>query len=268
MIKVAIVGANGKMGSEVVKLVLNSPELELACAIDKFNVGKKITDKIEVKEDIEKTIQTEKPDVVVDFTQPSCIFENIKLYMKLKTKAVIGTTGLAKEQIEEIEKLSKENNTGIIIAPNFSIGAILMMKFAAEASKYFSNAEIIEYHHNQKKDAPSGTSIKTAQLMMKNNDNFKLGNCPEKETISGARGGNYQEDGKGNIQIHAVRMPGFVASQQVIFGADGQILKIHHDTINRECYMGGVKIAILNVYQNNNFVYGLENILWRKNYQT
>ena len=140
MIKVAIVGANGKMGSEVVKLVLNSPELELACAIDKFNVGKKITDKIEVKEDIEKTIQTEKPDVVVDFTQPSCIFENIKLYMKLKTKAVIGTTGLSKEQIEEIEKLSKENNTGIIIAPNFSIGAILMMKFAAEASKYFSNA--------------------------------------------------------------------------------------------------------------------------------
>jgi 4-hydroxy-tetrahydrodipicolinate reductase len=157
--------------------------------------------------------------------------------------------------------MSNEANVGVIIAPNFSIGAILMMEFAARAAKYFNNAEIIEYHHNQKKDAPSGTSIKTAQMMMKNNDNFKFGNCPEVETIKGARGGEYQEDGKGIIQINAVRMPGFVASQQVIFGADGQVLKIHHDTINRECYMSGVALAVKNVYYNNQFIYGLENIL-------
>ena len=260
MIKVGVAGASGKMGKEVVKLVLTNPEFELACAIDKYNVGSPVGDTV-IEDDIEKAIVKSKPDIVVDFTQPSCVFENINKYLKNKTKALVGTTGLTKEQIEKIEIISKENNTGVIIAPNFSLGAILMMKFASYASKYFSNAEIIEYHHNQKKDAPSGTAIKTAQLMMENNDNFKLNNCAENETIKGSRGGEYEEDGKGKIQIHSVRMPGFVASQEVIFGSDGQILKIHHDTINRECYMSGVELAIKYLYENNKFIYGLENIL-------
>ena len=260
MIKVGVIGAKGKMGSQVVQTVLNDPNLELICAIDKFGCNEKINN-IVIQDNLEKTLQETKPDIVVDFTQPSVIFENIKIYQKNNIKSVIGTTGLSNEQIQEIEKLSKETNTGIIIAPNFSIGAILMMEFAARASKYFSNAEIIEYHHNQKKDAPSGTSIKTAQMMIKNNDNFKLGNCPETETIKGSRGGEYSENNKGNIQIHSVRMPGFIASQQVIFGADGQILKIHHDTINRECYMSGVVLAINYLHKNNEFIYGLENIL-------
>ena len=260
MIKIGVIGANGKMGKEVVKLVKAENDLELSIAVDKFyNLEDKYDFKID--NDVEHALKNNELDVVVDFTQPSVVFENINLYQKYKVKAVIGTTGLTNEQIEQIKKMSKENNTGIIIAPNFSIGAILMMKFAAMASKYFSNAEIIEYHHNQKKDAPSGTSIKTAQLMIKENKNFKLGNCPETETIKGSRGGCYEENNEGNIQIHSVRMPGFVASQQVIFGSDGQILKIHHDTINRECYMGGVKIAIEYLYKNNEFVYGLENIL-------
>jgi len=260
LITIGVIGAKGKMGSEVVKLIQNTPDFKLTCAIDKY-ANEEFLNDIKIENNIEGTLSKTKPDIVVDFTQPSCIFENIKIYQKLKVKAIIGTTGLSNEQLKEIEKLSKENQTGIIIAPNFSIGAILMMQFAKMASKYFSNAEIIEYHHNQKKDAPSGTSIKTAQLMMENNDNFKLGNCAETETIKGARGGEYQENNKGNIQIHAIRMPGFVASQQVIFGADGQILKIHHDTINRECYMSGVKLAIEYLYNNNKFIYGLENIL-------
>ena len=266
MIRVGVVGANGKMGKEVVNLALQNPEFELVLAVDKFGVGEKISN-IEIKPDL-TSIKEVKPDVVVDFTQPDTIFQNIKYYQETKTKSVIGTTGLTKEQISKIEEMSKENSTGIIIAPNFSIGAILMMQFSKMASKYFSNAEIIEFHHNQKKDAPSGTSIKTAQLMMEANDNFKLGNCDEKETIKGARGGEYSENEKGKIQIHAVRMPGFVASQEVIFGSDGQTLKIHHDTINRTCYMSGVALAIKYLYQNNQFIYGLENILWQKNYQT
>lgn len=261
MIKVGVVGANGKMGATVVKTIVNEKDFELACAVDKFGIGQNVHGNVVIEGDLKASLEANKPDVVVDFTQPSAIFENIEIYMELKVKSVIGTTGLSNDQLAQIEKMSKEKNTGIIIAPNFSIGAILMMKFAAVASKYFSNAEIIEFHHNQKKDAPSGTSIKTAQLMMKNNDNFKLGNCAETETIKGARGGNYQEDNKGNVQIHAVRMPGFVASQEVIFGSDGQTLKIHHDTINRECYMSGVCLAINHVYKNNDFVYGLENIL-------
>lgn len=261
MIKIGVVGANGKMGSQVVNLAINNKDFELVCAIDKFGVGKQLCENVVVQDDLEKALKDNKADVVVDFTQPSVIFENIKTYIKLGVKSVIGTTGLTNSQIEEIEKMSKSSNVGVIIAPNFSIGAILMMKFASEASKYFSNAEIIEYHHNQKKDAPSGTSIKTAQLMMKNNNNFKLGNCAETETIKGARGGEYEEDGKGKIQIHALRMPGFVASQEVVFGSDGQILKIHHDTFNRECYMSGVELAVKHIFENNQFIYGLENIL-------
>ena len=253
MIKLGVIGANGKMGREVVKLALSDENFELVCTVDKFGVNSNINEKIKIEDDINKAIVNHKPDIVVDFTQPSTIFENIKTYINQKTKSVIGTTGLNMEQIKEIEEMSKKANTGIIIAPNFSIGAILMMQFAKTASKYFSNAEIIEYHHNQKKDAPSGTSIKTAQLMMENNDNFKLGNCAETETLKGSRGGNYQENNKGNIQIHSVRMPGFVASQEVIFGSNGQILKIHHDTINRECYMSGVKLAIEYLYKNNSF---------------
>lgn len=261
MIRLGVVGANGKMGTQVVNLALSDKNFELVCAVDKFGAGKQLSENVIVEENLKDALVKRKPDIVVDFTQPSVVYENIKIYMEQKVKSVIGTTGLAKTQIEEIEKMSKENGVGIIIAPNFSIGAILMMKFAAEASKYFNNAEIIEYHHNQKKDAPSGTSIKTAQMMMKNNNNFKLGNCAETETIKGARGGNYNEDGNGNIQIHSLRMPGFVASQEVLFGADGQILKIHHDTINRECYMSGVALAIKHLYDNNKFIYGLENIL-------
>ena len=261
MIKVAIAGACGKMGKEVVKLVSSNKDMELCLAIDKFGAGQILENNIKVVDDVEKGIKAVKPDIIVDFTQPSCVFNNINAYLNNGIKAVIGTTGLSNEQIEKIKELSDKNNTGIIIAPNFSLGAILMMKFASYASKYFSNAEIIEYHHNQKKDAPSGTSIKTAQLMMKNNSNFKLDNCEENETIKGSRGGNYSENGFGNIQIHSVRMPGFVASQEVIFGSDGQTLKIHHDTINRECYMSGVELAIKYLYKNNEFIYGLENIL-------
>lgn len=261
MIRLGVVGANGKMGTQVVNLTLSDKNFELVCAVDKFGAGKQLSENVFVEENLKDTLVKRKPDIVVDFTQPSVVYENIKVYMEQKVKSVIGTTGLTKVQIEEIEKMSKENNVGIIIAPNFSIGAILMMKFAAKASKYFNNAEIIEYHHNQKKDAPSGTSIKTAQMMIKNNNNFKLGNCAETETIEGARGGNYNENGIGNIQIHSLRMPGFVASQEVLFGSDGQILKIHHDTINRECYMSGVALAIKHLYNNNEFIYGLENIL-------
>lgn len=261
MIKVGVIGAKGKMGSQVVRAVIEDSELELNCAIDKFGIGENLYQTITIEGDLKTAIALNKPDIVVDFTQPSTIFDNIKIYLETKTKAVIGTTGLSNEQLLEIEQKSKENSTGIIIAPNFSIGAILMMKFAAMASKYFSNAEIIEFHHNQKKDAPSGTSIKTAQLMIENNNNFKLGNCAEIETIKGARGANYVQNELGNIQIHAVRMPGFVASQEVIFGSDGQTLKIHHDTINRECYMSGVILAIKYLYKNNSFIYGLENIL-------
>ena len=132
-----------------------------------------------------------------------------------------------------------------------------MMMFAKQAAKYFDNAEIIELHHNQKKDAPSGTAIKTALMMSEAKETFKKGNCPETETIEGSRGGTSYSD----IQIHSVRMPGYIASQEVIFGASGQILKVRHDSMDRKCYMQGVLLAVRHTFKENDFVYGLDNIL-------
>ena len=131
------------------------------------------------------------------------------------------------------------------------------MMFAKMASKYFKNAEIIELHHNQKKDAPSGTAVKTALMMGENNPDFAQGNCPEKETIEGARGA----EAYNNIHIHSVRLPGYIASQEVLFGSEGQILTIKHDSMNRECYMAGVLLAIRHIANKNDFIYGLENIM-------
>ncbi len=259
MIKVGITGALGKMGREVVEAVNASNDCELVLAVDIAGIGTEISKGVFVESDLEAGIDKTNPDVIVDFTQPDNVYKNVKTYIGKGIKSVIGTTGLMPEQIQEIEKLSEEKQVGVIIAPNFSIGAVLMMMFSGMAAKYFDNAEILEFHHNQKKDAPSGTAIKTAEIMRREKDNFTLGNCPEKETMEGARGANHD----GNIRIHSIRMPGYVASQEVVFGSSGQTLKIRHDSIDRKCYMSGVLLAIRNVFENNKFIYGLENILWQ-----
>ncbi len=248
MIKVAVCGANGKMGKEVVNAVNNADDMELVAKIDIFD-GEFST--------IEEAHNTKQIDVLIDFTQPNSIYNNAKYCLSNKINIVIGTTGLKDEQIEELKQMSESNKTACFIAPNFSTGAVLMMMFSKMASKYFDNAEIIELHHNQKKDAPSGTAVKTAQMMAENNDNFTKGNCPETETIKGARGANSYN----NIHIHSVRMPGYIASQEVILGASGQILTIRHDSMNRECYMAGVLLATRYAIENKNFVYGLDNIM-------
>ena len=257
MIKVGVVGALGKMGKEVVKAVLEAEDTTLVMAVDVVGEGTVIANDVKIESNLKQAIQTKKPDVVIDFTQPATIFEHVCLYMNEKVKSVIGTTGLSETQINELKELSKANNTGCLIAPNFSTGAVLMMMFAKQAAKYFNNAEIIELHHNQKKDAPSGTAVKTAQLMAESNPDFTLGNCPETELIKGSRGGTADA----NIHIHSVRMPGYIASQEVIFGASGQIFKIKHDTMERSCYMAGVLLATRHVFKNNDFIYGLDNIM-------
>ncbi len=249
MIKIAVCGALGKMGREVVNMVTEHPDMELVAKIDIASGDMYHT--------IEEAARVCDIDVLVDFTQPSSIYENAKFCLNNKIKIVIGTTGLQDEQIAELQNLSNANNTGCLIAPNFSTGAVLMMIFAKTAAKYFDNAEIIEYHHNQKKDAPSGTAIKTAHMMAERNESFTKGNCDETETLKGARGA----ESYSNIHIHSVRMPGYMASQEVILGSMGQTLKIRHDSVDRKCYMPGVILAIKEVVNNNNFVYGLENIL-------
>lgn len=249
MIKVAVCGAMGKMGKEVCQAVLDCPDTELVAKIDIASD--------EMYHHIEDANRVVDIDVLVDFTQPKSIFENAKYCLNNGIKIVIGTTGLKDEEIEFLKKLSQEKNTGCLIAPNFSTGAVLMMIFARQAAKYFDNAEIIELHHNQKKDAPSGTAIKTASMMAEVKDDFTKNNCPETETIEGARGGNSYS----NIHIHSVRMPGYIASQEVIFGSSGQIMTIRHDSMDRKCYMQGVLLAVKHVAENNDFVYGLDNIM-------
>ena len=249
MIKVAVCGALGKMGREVVEAVKNCELTELSAKIDIAGD--------DTYKSIEEAHKSCHIDVLVDFTQPASIFENAKYCLNNGIKIVIGTTGLTDEQIAELQKLSKEKNTGCLIAPNFSTGAVLMMMFAKKASKYFDNAEIIELHHNQKKDAPSGTAIKTALMMSEEKETFTKDNCPEKETIKGSRGGISYSD----IHIHSVRMPGYIASQEVIFGSSGQIMTIRHDSMDRKCYMQGVLLAVKHVADKNDFIYGLENIM-------
>lgn len=248
MIKVAVCGALGKMGKEVCEAVLECEDTELVAKIDIAGGD---------YSSIKDAHNAVKIDVLVDFTQPKSIYENAIYCLNNGIKIVIGTTGLKDEEIENLKKLSSEKNTGCLIAPNFSTGAVLMMMFAKQAAKYFDNAEIIELHHNQKKDAPSGTAIKTALMMSEAKDSFKKGNCPETETIEGSRGGTSYAD----IQIHSVRMPGYIASQEVIFGSSGQIFKIRHDSMDRKCYMGGVLLGIKHVLEKNDFVYGLEKIM-------
>ena len=263
-IKVGVVGALGKMGREVVKAVCYNENTELVLAVDMFNVGsdvgeivfnKKIDVKIEA--DLKLAIESKNVDVIVDFTQPSTIYNNAKIILNSKVNLVVGTTGLTDEQLEELKTLTDKNQVSTLIAPNFSTGAVLLMMFSKMAAKYFDNAEIIELHHNQKKDAPSGTAIKTAKMIASVKDNFEAGNCEEVELIKGARGAKTES----NVRVHSVRMPGYIASQEVIFGSSGQVFKIRHDSMDRKCYMQGVLLAVKHVAQNNDFVYGLENIL-------
>ena len=249
MIKVAVCGAMGKMGKEVVQAVSECPETELVAKIDIAAEDMYHT--------IEEAYRVCDIDVVIDFTQPKSIFENAKYCLNNGIKIVIGTTGLKDTEIEYLNELSSKNNTSCLIAPNFSTGAVLMMMFAQQAAKYFDNAEIIELHHNRKKDAPSGTALKTALMMSEAKQSFTQGNCPETETLTGARGGTSYSD----IHIHSVRMPGYIASQEVIFGSSGQIMTIRHDSMDRKCYMQGVLMAIKHVASQNDFIYGLENIM-------
>ncbi len=248
MINVAVCGSNGKMGKTVVNMVNEAENLNLVADID-IKDAQYIT--------IADANKNCKIDVLVDFTNPDSVYKNAIDCFNFGIRPVIGTTGLSDEQIDNLKTLSKEKNIGCFIAPNFSTGAVLMMEFAKKAAKYFDNSEIIELHHNQKKDAPSGTAIKTAKMMSEEKESFTCGNYAEKEIIDGSRGGVSYSD----IHIHSVRMPGYMASQEVLFGSNGQILSIRHDSVNRECYMPGVKLAIEYIASHNEFVWGLENIL-------
>ena len=262
-VKIVVAGPRGRMGREAVQLVIDTDHYELAGVIDRKYDGMRLGD-IEgfpksdapVYTDFEKCLQDVEPDVLIDLTTPEVGMFHTKTALNYKVRPVVGTTGFSKDDLIELEQLCNEQGTGCIIAPNFAVGAVLMMKFSQMAAKYFSDVEIIELHHDKKLDAPSGTAVKTAQMISEVREAKVQGHPEEKETMDGARGAEY--DG---MHIHSVRLPGLIAHQQVMFGADGQTLTIRHDSYNRNSFMSGVKLAVDTVMKVDSFVYGLENII-------
>lgn len=262
MIKVMVSGACGRMGQAVLKAVIEDSELELVGAVDLaggadagelVGLGK---NGVIVGTDLEAVIDASSPEVMVDFTRPDVVYANAVKAIKKGVSPVIGTTGLSDEAKAELAELSKANNTPVFIAPNFAIGAVLMMLMAKQAAKYMPEVEIIELHHDKKLDAPSGTALQTAAMISEVRKAHVQGNPEETEKVAGARGADV--DG---MRIHSVRLPGYVAHQEVIFGGLGQTLTIRHDSLNRESFMPGVCLACKKVRNLEGLVIGLDKIM-------
>ena len=273
VIPVVINGAAGKMGREVVKAVAQASDMVLMGAIDTSpeHQGKDAGELAGLTEPLEVPITNQMeamlayvagerqmlPGVMVDFTHPDGVYDNIRSAIAYGIRPVVGTTGLSPQKLHDLADFAEKASTGCLIIPNFSIGMVLLQQAAVTASQYFDHVEIIELHHNQKADAPSGTAIQTAQLLAEAGKIFNTPQVKEEEKLKGARG---SEAGEG-IRIHSIRLPGLIAHQEVIFGAAGELYTLRHDTSDRACYMPGVLLAIRKVQQLKSLVYGLEKIL-------
>jgi len=244
MIKVGVLGSRGRMGSEVVKAVTEAQDLELVAQLD-------LGDSLD-------SLVSSGAQVVVDFTTPDSVMANLEFLIKNNISAVVGTTGFDEARISKIKSFLSSSKSGVLIAPNFAIGAVLMMEFATKAAKYFESAEIIELHHPNKVDAPSGTAARTAELMSKARKEAGLGAMPDATTSSldGARGANV-----GDIPVHSVRLRGLVAHQEVLLGGIGETLSIRHDSIDRVGFMPGVLLGIRQVVSHPGLTFGLENLM-------
>lgn len=241
-IRVLVNGASGRMGQATVNAITHDPDLTL--------VGQSSS-----RDDLAADIKNSKADVVVDFTTADVALKNAQIIIAARAHPVIGTTGLLAEQVKTLQAECQKLKLGGIIAPNFSLGAVLLMKHAQEIAKYFPHVEIIEMHHDGKLDSPSGTALYTAEMIAKARQHTPAAK-QMRETIPGGRGATHH-----NIPIHAVRLPGLVAHEQVIFGGTGETLTLKHDSIDRQSFMPGVCLACKKVPTLDKLVYGLENIL-------
>ncbi len=274
-IPVVVAGALGRMGAEVVKAVSNSSDCYLAGAID-ISLEKEGSDigqelglgllDVSLTRDLEGTLcqvsqSTSKADrrnpVFVDFTHPSSVYENTRASIAYGLNPVIGTTGLTSEQINDLSVFATKASIGAAVIPNFSIGMVLLQQAAAAAASFYDHVELTELHHNQKADSPSGTCIKTAELIEEIGKNFNCSDIDEYQSLPGCRGGVRPS----GINLHSLRLPGLVAHQEVMFGSQGETYTLRHDTLDRISYMPGVLLAIKKVQDLQGLVYGLERIL-------
>lgn len=243
--KVAVLGAKGRMGAETVAAIESASDLTLSSALD-------------LGDSLDQLIKTG-TEVIVDFTHPDSVMKNLEFAITNGIHVVVGTTGFDDKKISELKNLlSKNTKVGALIAPNFGLGAVLMMQFSQKAAQYFESVEIIELHHANKVDAPSGTAIRTAELITDARKQSKKGAMPDasKTIIPGARGAKV-----GDVPIHSVRSHGYVAHQEVIFGDAGETLSIRHDSINRAGFMPGVLLGVRNVAKHPGLTVGLENYM-------
>ncbi len=243
--KVAVLGAKGRMGAETVAAIESASDLTLSSALD-------------LGDSLDQLIKTG-TEVIVDFTHPDSVMKNLEFAITNGIHVVVGTTGFDDKKLSELKNLlSKNTKVGALIAPNFGLGAVLMMQFSQKAAQYFESVEIIELHHANKVDAPSGTAIRTAELINDARKQSKKGAMPDasKTIIPGARGAKV-----GDVPIHSVRSHGYVAHQEVIFGDAGETLSIRHDSINRAGFMPGVLIGVRNVAKHPGLTVGLENYM-------
>ena len=272
---VLVSGALGRMGSEVVNSVLNSSDCELVAAIDtnKKNNGENISQLLNLKKsevlvsnDLEGSLCSISQDyrnekikpVLVDFTHPDSVYENTRSAIAYGISPVVGTTGLTPSQINDLAIFAQKANIGCAIIPNFSVGMVLLQQAASVAAKFYDNIELIEMHHNQKADSPSGTCIKTAEMIEEYPKKYNQSLVKESESLKGVRGG-VRDSG---LNIHSIRLPGLLAHQVVIMGSPGETYTIKHDTIDRKAYMPGVLQAIRKIGKFDSLIYGLEKLIF------
>jgi 4-hydroxy-tetrahydrodipicolinate reductase len=244
-IKVAVLGAKGRMGTESVKAISAAGDLELVASLD-------LGDSLDL-------LKSSGAQVVLDFTHPDSVMKNLEYAINNGINVVVGTTGFDGKRIEEVRGfLAKNPKVGAIIAPNFGLGAVLMMQFAAKAATYFESVEIIELHHPEKADAPSGTAARTAELISEARAKVNKNAMPDKTSsgLAGARGAKV-----GDVPIHSLRLRGLVAHQEVLLGDQGETLSIRHDSIDRSGFMPGVLLAIRSVSTRPGLTFGLENLM-------
>lgn len=240
-LKVGVLGAKGRMGMAVCQLIQTTADFELSAQCD-------------LGDSLELSLSC---DVVVDFTTPDVVMDNLEFLLKNNINVVVGTTGFNAARIEQLNQWLKTSSSSVLIAPNFALGAVLMMKFAEQAAKWFESVEVVELHHPAKIDAPSGTAVRTAELISQARAAAALRAAVDATTGDlAARGGRV-----GDVPIHSLRIAGLVAHQEVIFGNPGETLTIRHDALDRSSFMPGVALAIRSIANHPGLTIGLENFL-------
>ena len=243
MIKVGVLGARGRVGAELCRAVEAADDLELVAAVDAGDSREPV----------------EAAEVAIDFTHPDAVMDNLRWCVEHGVHAVVGTTGFDEERLAAVRGwLAERPGTNVLIAPNFAVGAVLMMHFAQKAAPFFESVEIVELHHPNKADAPSGTSRRTAELVTAAREKAGVGPSPDATTtgLEGARGADV--DG---VHVHAVRLAGLIAHQEVLLGGHGETLTIRHDSLSRESFSPGVLLAVRRVAEMPGLTIGIESLL-------